>query len=152
MESSSAIRLNVHQDFNVSVDRLYDAWTKEDELKQWWHPLGNSLAKVTNDLREGGTVRYEFGNQGEGRPLIIEGVYKELKDKEKLVYTWNWKVAEDSVGNAEYLLGVRFQAQGNGSRLEVMQENFLDEEAVQPHKEGWEKGLLDLKSYLEKKH
>lgn len=151
MESSSAIRLYVNKDFEVPAERLFDAWTKEEELKKWWHPLGNQLERVTNELKEGGNVRYEFGNDGGNTPLTIEGVYKEVKEKEKLVYTWNWKVADESVGNAEYLLEVRFRSQGTGSRLEVTQENFLDEEAVQPHKEGWEKGLQDLKAYLENK-
>jgi uncharacterized protein YndB with AHSA1/START domain len=151
MESSSAIRLNVAKDFTVSPETLFDAWNKEEQLKEWWHPLGNRLERVTNDLKEGGTIRYEFSNTQGGHPLIIEGTYKEVKGREKLVYTWNWNLEEDSIGKAEYQLEVRFLPQGNGSRLEVVQENFLDEEAVQPHREGWEKGLQDLKAYLENK-
>lgn len=151
MESSSAIRLEVSQEFNVPPEKLFDAWTREDQLKEWWHPLGNRLETVVNELKNGGTIRYEFSNAEAGHPFIIEGKYKEVQGREKLVYTWNWKTEEESIGNAEYLLNVRFQPQGNGSRLEVTQENFSDEEAVQPHKEGWEKALQDLKSYLENK-
>ena len=151
MESSSAIRLNVAKDFEVSQERLFEAWTREEDLKEWWHPLGHQLEKVTNDLREGGKVSYEFSTTEGGPALRIEGTYKEVKGKEKLVYTWNWKMGEQGVGNAEYLLEVRILPRDSGSRLEVVQENFSDEEAVQPHKEGWEKALQDLKSYLEKK-
>lgn len=150
MESSSAIRLYVYKDFNVAPERLFEAWTREEELKQWWHPLGNQLERVTNELKEGGKIRYEFSNQAGGHPLTIEGIYKEVKGKEKLAYTWNWNVEAESIGKAEYLLDIQFLAHGNGSRLEVRQENFSDEESVQPHKEGWEKGLQDLKAYLER--
>lgn len=151
MESSSDIRLYVYKDFNATPDQLFDAWTREEQLKEWWHPLGYRLEKVENEIKEGGTIRYEFSNGEGGHPFLIEGQYKEVVGKEKLVYTWNWKLEAESIGNAEYLLEVRFRSQGNGSRLEVVQENFSDEEAVHPHKEGWEKALQDLKSYLENK-
>lgn len=150
MESSSAIRLYVHKNFSVPQERLFEAWTREEDLKSWWHPLGHQLDKVINELREGGPISYEFRNTDGGRVLLIKGVYKEVKEKEKLVYTWNWRFEEERIGNAEYLLEVRFLPQDNDSRLEVVQENFSDEEAIQPHKEGWEKALQDLKEYLEK--
>lgn len=151
MESSSAIRLYVHKSFEVSPERLFEAWTGEEDLREWWRPMGNRLEKETNELKEGGQIRYEFRNADGGHILTIDGVYKEVQGKEKLVYTWNWNLAKETVGKATYLLEVRFLPQGNGSRLEVVQENFSDEEAVQPHKEGWETALQDLKNYLEKK-
>lgn len=151
MESSSAIRLYVQKNFAVPPARLFEAWSREEDLKEWWHPLGHRLERVTNELREGGRVRYEFRTTNGGPALYIDGEYQEVKGKEKLVYTWNWKMEALGGSNAEYLLEVRFLPQDKGSRLEVMQENFSDEEVVQPHKEGWEKALRDLKSYLEKK-
>jgi uncharacterized protein YndB with AHSA1/START domain len=149
MESSTAIRLYVQKDFSVSRDRLFDAWTKEEELKKWWHPMGNQLERVVNELKDGGQVRYEFTNSEGGHPVTVEGVYKEVQNKEKLVYTWNWSLTDDTIRNAEFLLHIEFLEQEQGSRLQVAQENFSDEESMQPHREGWDKALQELKNYLE---
>lgn len=108
MESSSAIRLYVPKNYEVSPERLFEAWNREEDLREWWHPLGHQLQKVTNVLQEGGRVNYEFCITNEGPSLHIEGAYKEVRGKEKLVYSWNWKMEEQGVGNAEYLLEVRF--------------------------------------------
>ena len=149
METTSAIRLYVQKDFRVNRDRLFEAWTKEEELKLWWHPMGNHLTRVVNELKEGGQVRYEFIHPDGGHLITIEGAYKEVKGNEKLVYTWNWNLADDAVRNAAFLLTVEFVEQGEGSRLQVTQENFTNEESMLPHREGWEKGLEELKNYLE---
>jgi uncharacterized protein YndB with AHSA1/START domain len=149
MESSTAIRLYVQKDFGVTRDRLFDAWTKEEELKKWWHPMGNQLEKVVNEIKEGGKVQYEFTSPEGGRLITIEGEYKEVKGKERLVYTWNWNLADDAIQNAAFLLTVELLEQGEGSRLQVTQENFTDDESMQPHREGWEKGLEELRNYLE---
>jgi uncharacterized protein YndB with AHSA1/START domain len=149
MESSTAIRLYVQKDFSVPRERLFEAWTREEELKKWWRPMGNQLERVVNELKEGGQVRYEFTNAEGGHPVIIEGVYQAVQGRERLVYTWNWNLADDAIRNAEFLLRVEFLEQGQGSRLQVAQENFSNEESMQPHREGWDKALQELKNFLE---
>ena len=144
MEINKALKVEAGKSFPVSVDQLYKAWTSSDELKQWWKPMGTTLKEVTNDIKEGGTVRYVFG----GDKLVISGKYLEVKEKEKLVYTWNWELPNDAVRNAEYKLTVSFEAKDNGSEIKVVQENFQDEETLLPHREGWEQGLSELEQFL----
>jgi hypothetical protein len=40
--------------------------------------------------------------------------------------------------------------EARGTRLSVTQENFTDQAAVQPHREGWDKALNDLYQFLSK--
>lgn len=138
-------QLTTEKTFSVSKDRLYQAWTSEEDLKQWWKPLGRQLTSVTNELEKGGTVRYEF----DSGDLKIEGQYEEVKQGERLVYTWNWKLPDEAVHNGNYILHISFEGSGDSSTLRVKQENFSDEHSIQPHKEGWEHSLNDLKAYLE---
>ncbi len=72
-----------------------------------------------------------------------------MKEGQSLVYTWNWEFPNDAVKNGAFKLNIRFEDKGNESKLHVTQENFQDEEALQPHKEGWDKALNDLKNYVE---
>ncbi len=144
MEINKALKVEAQKSFSAGADELYNAWTNPDQLKQWWKPMGNTLEEVTNDIKEGGIVRYVFGNN----VLIISGEYLEVKAKEKLVYTWNWELPEDAVRNASYKLTVHFAANDNGSEIHVVQDNFQDEETMLPHQQGWEKGLADLEQFL----
>ena len=144
MENNQLLQINLTKEFPVSKEILYKAWTDPNELKQWWKPLDKQLIEVTNELREGGKVYYKF----DGGHLEIHGDYKEVAENQKLVYTWNWELPEDTVHKGEYLLTVLFNGNGNSSILQVTQENFKEEHAIQPHQHGWEEALDDLKEYL----
>lgn len=139
-------KLELHRDFPVDRDTVYQAWTEEAALRQWWRPLGHELDHVANEIREGGRVAYTF----QGGKLQIEGEYREARPAERLVYTWNWKMKDEPVHDAAYLLTVEFAEHGEGSRLHVLQDQFATEEAIQPHREGWESALESLGSYLKR--
>lgn len=132
-------------DFAADVASLYQAWTEEEHLKQWWHPNGNTLESVTNELQEAGAVAYHFAEAG----LKITGNYKEVVPNEKLVYTWNWELGDQALEKAEYVLTIEFKSADSGSSLHVLQEGFANVEDVTPHEDGWKAGLESLKNHLE---
>jgi uncharacterized protein YndB with AHSA1/START domain len=129
--------------FDVDVETLFKAWTEADQLKKWWRPMENSLVDVVNDLKTGGAVEYHFGESG----LQITGEYKEVIPNEKLVYTWVWNM-DDQGSESGYVLNIGFSAEGEGSKLHIVQEGFSGPEHLAPHEEGWKKGLEDLSNYL----
>lgn len=140
--------LSISKEFPVSPERLYQAWTNPEDLKQWWHPMGNKLVSVENDLRQGGNVRYTFNTGSSSEDIEITGTYDQVQPNKALDYSWIWQLPHQPIGNGDYKLHIRFEPAGEGSRIDVQQENFGSEEAVQPHREGWERSLDDLKSYL----
>jgi uncharacterized protein YndB with AHSA1/START domain len=140
----NANNIEFSQDFSVPVDVLYEAWTTSEHLKQWWHPMGDSLSNVENDLSEGGTVSYEF----EKKEFRVSGNYKQVQPSEKLVYTWNWEFFND-LPNEAYTLTITFESTGNGSILHVLQEGLPGEDKSLPHQDAWKTALESLKSHLE---
>lgn len=136
--------LEIKHDFPVSKEDLYSAWTSPEKLKQWWKPLNSSLISVQNDIKENGILKYEFSS-GKDNPIIITGEYIEVTPQEKLVYTWNWDIQEHG---GKFKLTISFVGDQVNSSICILQENFQNEEAIVPHKEGWEKGLSDLFNYL----
>jgi uncharacterized protein YndB with AHSA1/START domain len=150
MEKNEDLTVHTSRNFGVSVERLYTAWTTETDLREWWQPMGNVLGQMTNDLNSGGAVRYNFETADGGPAFSIDGVYKEVVPNERLVYTWNWKVPNDTIQDSEFLLTISFRGEGNGSAINVRQENFMSAEAVLPHQQGWEKALEDLEHFLSK--
>lgn len=143
-------QVSMEKDFPVPARQLYLAWTRPEALKQWWHPMGNNLVEVQNDLQPGGTVRYVFQPGSEQEKIEISGEYETVEPEKKLVYGWNWHLPQATVGNGHYKLTIGFEEIGANSKLTVLQENFDSEEAVQPHQEGWEKALQDLEAFVGK--
>lgn len=138
--------ITIQKEFATSKESLYRAWTEEASLKQWWKPMNKELTSVENDIRPGGNVAYTFEND-----LKIHGEYKEAQPGEKLVYSWIWDLPDDSQHKGEYLLTISFSGDGEKSQLDVKQDNFQSEHSVQPHRDGWEKALEDLKQFVERK-
>lgn len=139
------LKVTVSKEFNTPVEKLYNAWTQPELLKQWWKPMDKNLTEVINDLHEDGIVKYIF----EDNSLVIEGKYIEVRENEKLVYSWNWQLPKDDVKDSSYKLTISFSGKDDTSNINVLQENFENEEGTLPHKQGWEKGLNDLKEFLE---
>ncbi|HEX2533624.1 MAG TPA: SRPBCC domain-containing protein [Chitinophagaceae bacterium] len=149
METKEKQSVQISRDFTVPASRLFEAWIQPQHLKNWWRPMGNRLVEVQNEVQEGGRVEYFFQTE-EGTPAFrIHGQYKEVEEGRRLVYTWNWEVPNGNLHDSAFLLRIQFKEQGSGSRLEVVQENFQDEENIQPHRDGWEQALQDLEQYLE---
>ena len=143
MDSNSNI-IEISETFSVPVEDLYKAWTDAEALKQWWHPIGDSLESVTNELNEGGVVAYEFANKG----FNVSGNYSEVKPNEKLVYTWNWEF-KDELPSESYTLEIGFESSESGSTLHVKQHELPDDAIAKPHKDAWHTALDSLKAYLE---
>ena len=138
-------KLQISKDFSCSKEKLFSAWTNPAQLTAWWKPLGKELANVENNIEPGGAVSYRFAED----QLLIDGVYSKVEGKELLEYTWSWHVSAEPLKDSAYTLSVRFNGDETKSSIAITQDGFENEESVNPHQEGWEQGLEQLKSYLE---
>ncbi len=138
------LKVEIRQEFEVPVEKVYEAWTNPDQLKKWWKPMDKKLTGVTNELKEGGKIDYLFDEND----LHITGNYIQIKANELLEYTWNWELPDDPVKNSSYKLTIQFANEGSKSSIHVTQDAFKDEEGMLPHEQGWKKGLSDLSHYL----
>jgi uncharacterized protein YndB with AHSA1/START domain len=150
MQVKDEIQIEIRKVFGVTAEELYKAWTTEQHLKGWWRPMGNTLTGLVNELTVGGKVEYTFSTAEGAEAFTISGTYKEVQHGIKLVYTWNWKLPSPAVEDTDFLLTIEFASAGSGSNLHVVQEHFTSEEAVQPHRKGWESALESLASYVQK--
>ncbi|RYZ19023.1 MAG: SRPBCC domain-containing protein [Chitinophagaceae bacterium] len=143
------IAIELSHDFSVPVDILFRAWTELEHLQAWWRPMGAHLVRLTNELHPGGQVVYEFETEDGERPFVVRGEYKHVKQRELLEYTWNWEVPNEPIHDGNFVLRIGFENYGGGSRLRVRQDQFTDDESVQPHRDGWESAMKELERYLE---
>lgn len=67
----------------ASREDVFDAWTRPEEIAEWWDPTGARLAKCEIDLRVGGSFLFE---NGAGHGPAFSGVYREVERPSKLVF------------------------------------------------------------------
>ncbi len=65
-------------------------WTDPEELAYWLHPGGVSTPRdsISVDLRVGGRYRYAMVDDQSGEQHPMGGVYLEVSEPDRLVFTW----------------------------------------------------------------
>ena len=66
----------------ASAEDVFDAWTRPEELAEWWDPTGTRLTSCHIDLRVGGALKFE--NAGHGP--AFSGTYRLIERPAKLVF------------------------------------------------------------------
>jgi uncharacterized protein YndB with AHSA1/START domain len=83
--------------FDAPVERVWQAWTDPVEVSKWWGPRGFASPDNKIDLRVGG--KYTFSMQAGSEEYVKQvgdgimydgGVYKEIVEHKKLVFTDNF--------------------------------------------------------------
>jgi len=68
--------------FSATREDVFDAWTKPEEVAQWWDPTGTPLTSCEIDLRPGGS--FKFVNAGHSPPFA--GTYRVTERPAQLVF------------------------------------------------------------------
>src|SRR3989441_9138601 len=85
-----------------AAGKVFQAWTRPEELKRWSAPgdLTTPVAEV--DLRVGGRYRIDM-RAPDGTLHRVTGTYRQVDPPNRLVYTWQW---ETTPGATETLVTV----------------------------------------------
>lgn len=125
--------VEVRRTIRAPRQRVFDAWTKAEELKAWHAPgpLTVSLAEI--DLRPGGAYRIHMRDP-DGTEHRVSGVYREVDPPRKVVYTWGWDgdhPVKDSVVTLE------FHDLGGSTEVVLRHDGIADEKERGNHEKGW---------------
>ena len=119
--------------FHASRERVFDAWTTPDLLKQWFGPADVSDVSVEElNSTSGGAYRINL-NRTDTKMNIIKGRYKEVKRPEKLIFTWSWEG-----DTAETQVTVTFKVAGSNTEVVLKHEFFANAQVRDAHEQGWE--------------
>ena len=125
--------LEVLRTFNAPRQRVYDAWTKAEEVKKWASPGAMETVVSEADVRVGGKYRIHMRHPN-GTEHRAFGVYRVVDPPEKVVYTWTWETMPDVV---DTIVTVEFHARGNATEV-VLRHEGLDTPALRKgHEDGW---------------
>lgn len=70
---------------HAPIDRVWDAWTKPEQIAKWWGPAGFTNTIHTMDVIEGGEWKFIMhGPDGVNYPN--RSVYHEIVPQEKIIF------------------------------------------------------------------
>lgn len=137
--------LTLKRRLEAAPAQVFSAWTDPKKIVHWFgpaHTVGGSV-KADMDVRPGGRYRISF-NTGDGDYHEVGGVYREVVENTRLVFTWAWH----STPERESLVTITTAADGGGTLLTLHHEQFFDEKAREGHLRGWTGTLEKLERFL----
>ena len=134
--------------FDAPRQLVFKAWTEPEHLVHWWGPKGFTLPICTMDFRLGGAYRFCMRSP-EGTDHWLQGVYREIMEPERLVFTYAWEDAEGKPGH-ETLVTVTFAEHDGKTKLTMHQAVFESIAVCNEHQSGWTASLDRLAEYLAK--
>ena len=141
--ASRAQDLEITRVFDAPRELVWKAWTDPEQAVRWWGPRGFTLPFHELDIREGGQWRVSMRTP-EGEEHWAHGVYKEIVEPRRLVYTWVWEKGRQD----EKLVTVTFADMDGKTKLAFQLNGLATAEDHDAHREGWTETLDHLAEYL----
>jgi uncharacterized protein YndB with AHSA1/START domain len=133
------IALIVRRTIRASAQRVFQAWTRPEELRKWWGPKLTKCMDAEVDLRVGGT--YRIANQfPDGRVVWISGEFERIEAPHQLVYTW--RIGQEQNPETLERVTVRFEPREGATEVIVIHERIANRATRDGHQQGWD-GCLD---------
>ena len=76
--------VEISRTFSAPISRLWDAWSKEDKVQQWWGPVGYSSPGVQIDFRVGGKYLFAMKSPA-GQANWSTGTYDKIIPQQLIV-------------------------------------------------------------------
>lgn len=133
--------------FNAPPEVLFKLWTDPEHGTRWMGPSDYPVVHMEADVRPGGRWRKCLRPVKGGPDRWQSGVYHEIVEPERLVFTYAW---EDETGKRghETLVTVTFEEEDGKTHLTFKQELFPSADQRDGHAGGWSSSLDRLRDYL----
>lgn len=147
MISSEALKVEVRRRVRASQERVFQAFTRSDQLVQWFSPSPDVTMEVLElDLKEGGSYRLRY-QYPDGKWDVVMGEYRRISHFDLLQFTWTWQPPDPHAGILT-LVTIEFEVRGTETEVVVRHEGFPDSAIFQRHHVGWQGALEKLAALL----
>jgi len=126
---------------------VYQMWTDPEHMKNWMGPRGFTACHMSGEIRPGGTWRSCLHQDDGSRDLWQGGVYREIVENERLVFTFGWE-GENGERGPETLVTVTFTPYQGKTKMIFHQAIFDSVENRDGHRGGWNSSFDRLEEYL----
>jgi uncharacterized protein YndB with AHSA1/START domain len=127
---------------------VWKAWSDPKHLVQWMGPREHPASHVEGDFRPGGKWRSRLTSKDGSGNLWLGGVYREIVEPERVVYTFAWD-GDDGKPENEMLITLTFAEEGaNKTKMTLRQTLFRSDEQRDGHRGGWNSAFDRLEEFL----
>jgi uncharacterized protein YndB with AHSA1/START domain len=132
--------LQMRRVFRAPRERVWAAWTQPEQLEEWMCkdvPTHNP-EYVELDVRPGG--RYVMEIPLPDGKYVGQGVFREVRPPEKLVFTWSWKRIPEKSGEqlgGESLVTVELFDRGASTEMLFTHTHFASAQIREDTRTGW---------------
>ena len=158
VSKEQGLKLELTRVIKASKQRVFDAWTRPEFVRQWFGPEIKKCTLAETDPRVGGAYTLELkGEACEGdtvkggidmsRTSRATGRYIKVDPYDLLQFTWSgdWNPGEET------LVTVALRDVEGGTEIKLTHERFATEASRDAHQHGWEGSLDKLVRLLETK-
>lgn len=156
--------VTVEREFDAPIERVWDAWTTAEGLREWWGPTGFSCPRAETDIRPGGRILVTMRAPAEwgGSEYHNRWDITEVEPPTRLAYVMRFADAEgiaispaqagipaDGVperGEHEVLLTA---LEDGRTRLRMVEHGYTKEEARDMSQGGLEQSLDKMAAHVE---
>jgi uncharacterized protein YndB with AHSA1/START domain len=138
------ITLQVRRTFAAPREKVFAAWAQREQLEKWMCADVGSHTVIHHeqDIRPGGRYLMEVRDAGKGETYWGQGVYREVKPPEKIVFSWSW--TKDTIDGAnlhpdseETQVTVEFFERGTSTEVVLTHAVFGSVKDRDDHDKGW---------------
>lgn len=117
--------LDFERTYDAPIERVWQAWTEPDSLRQWWAPKDATVEECEVDLRVGGDLRIVM-EAGEGMGKYrgtrwpMAGTFTAVDQGERLAYdARSWTEGEEATSFIEHTNQVTFTRVGDATQVRL---------------------------------
>jgi len=146
--------VQIRRTFAAPREKVFAAWTKRELLERWMcRDVPTQDPKyVELDVRPGGHYAIEIKTP-EGVTYLGQGIFREVRPPEKLVFTWAWTTSPESTTEElqkdESVVTVELFERGSSTEMVFKHEKLSSIQSQKSHKKGWEGCFEMLTKVLE---
>jgi uncharacterized protein YndB with AHSA1/START domain len=145
--SNPSPELVITRTFRAPRELVWQAWTDPMQMIKWMGPKHHPASHYENDLRPGGSWRTRLAATDDREELWLSGIYRELVEPERLVFTFVWDNHPDGTKN-EMLVSVTLTEDGPNTKMILHQTQFTSIEQRDDHGHGWSSSIDRLEELL----
>lgn len=149
--------LTIKRTFNLPLNKVWKAFSEAESCKKWWGPKDFTCPDCTIDFKQGG--KYLMSMQGpDGKKIWSTGIFKEIIDHQKIVYTDSFADINGNVVPAVYykmpgewplelFVTIELQEVDGKTNLSLLHDG-IPEEMQKDTMEGWQQSFDKLESFI----
>ena len=142
--------LHMRRTFDAPRALVWRAWSRPEIMVLWMGPVEWPAFSVTSDFRVGGQWRIGLKSPETSEELWQGGVYREIVEPERLVFTFKWEGDNHEDGPAvDTLVTVQLSETAEGrTQMDFTQEGLKNARSLTGHAHGWTSTADRLEAWL----